>query len=191
MTGFIGGFKPAERNESVDNALSTYLNTLLFGLTAAKEWLMTFVRGESYPTSSQVLTIGTTKRHYLAQSQHLAGLGGEILTLRERPSKLVDVAPNDIRPYPSEWKIHQGKIFTGTLSSRRLALEVWRRSSFLVFSDQDLEVKVAVKVLSMAVHDCLTDSDGLLVAHTRANEDKEIVRLHTIKGPNSSSGSCF
>jgi hypothetical protein len=252
VTGF-GSFETANQKESVDNALSIYLDTLLVGLRAAKVWLDAYKEGKSCrscPTSGQVLMIGSTKltlppetksdqaktagEEFLPQPGGIGKLGtsrqaetideatpgprwsgrlgirhrrppfsvrkrlgslakvarqafskaekiGEpmpnpLLSLRGRLGKLADVSPNDTRTYPSEWKIHQGEIFTGALNIHRLAQEVGKLHNFLVFNDQDSEVKVAVKVSSAAVHDYLTDPKDASAATSRIHEQTS--RIH-------------
>jgi hypothetical protein len=184
VTGF-GGFEPAERNESVDNALSIYLDTLLFGLLAAREWLMSFVKGEScrsLPTSGQVVMIGNKKltlpRPTPTSSHQAAPVGEDFLTLRGRPGKLADVAPNDNRPYSSEWTINQGEILTGTLNIRHLTQEFrLGEANFLAFTDQDADVKVAMKISSLSVHDYLTDPMDAFVALNHIHQ--EMVKTRT------------
>jgi hypothetical protein len=217
VTGF-GGFERAEEDESVDNALSVYLDTLLSGLIAAKNWLISIKNGKacrSRPTTGQVMMIGTEtltekltsplvtptcSKEETSGEESLAPVAdvacpassqaetAEVtistapLTLRGRLGKLADLAPNENRPY-SEWTIHQGEIFTGTLNIHGLADKVnLDDSKFLVFSKEDANVNVALKVSSKAVHNSLIDPytawNALKVLHEQVEAAKEWLRKH-------------
>ncbi len=212
MTGF-GGFERAEEDESVDNALSVYLDTLLSGLIAAKNWLISIKNGKacrSRPTTGQVVMIGTetltekltsplvtptSSKEETRGEESLAPVADvarpassqaetvEVtistapLTLRGRLGKLADLAPNENRPY-SEWKIHQGEIFTGTRNIHRLANKInLNDSNFLVFSNEDVDVNVALKVSSKVIHNSLIDPykawNALKVLHKQVGAKEE------------------
>jgi hypothetical protein len=140
VTGY-GGF--VEGDENNDDALSVYLETVFFGLHAAKEWLLSL--GKNKPSTS----CAASGQHLMIRTETLT------LDLRGRLGKLGDVAPNEADN--KEWIIHQGEIFSGTLHIDELFEKInVNVTDFLVFSGQGRAVKVAVKVFSLAVHGCLT-----------------------------------
>ncbi len=185
VTGF-GGFQAAEEDEAVNNALSIYLATLLSGLLAAKEWLISLMNGKAClsrpttgqlvmigakkltsplvsPTSSQEETVGEESLVPFADVARPASSQAEtvdvtILTsLLTLRGRLGKLAPDKNCPY-SEWKIDQGEIFTGTLNVRRLADEVdLDDSKFMVVNNEDTVMNVALKVSSKVIHNSLVD----------------------------------
>jgi hypothetical protein len=154
VTGY-GGFKASEADESVDDALSVYLETILFGLRAAVGWMVSKKYNKpcgAVPTSGQAVMIGSKDLTSATGDENLP----PILTLRGRLGKIIGKA-SDQGSLPFEWTISQGEIFTGKLNICHLTEEVkLNKGVFLAFNKEDTDVEVAVKVSSSSVHGYLT-----------------------------------
>jgi hypothetical protein len=141
----VTGCGDLEENDdfaSIKGAISVYLDTLLFGLRAAKAMLTAINQDAAigpYPTSGKHLMFGDVEL--------------EDMKLRGKPhigTRLL--RNNDTDDERSHWRASQGEIFTGRLNFHRLdELLVWK-DDIVIFNKDDEEVSVVVKVSALSVH---------------------------------------
>ncbi len=141
FTFVVTGFGRMNNNNSDDDdaimdAVSVYLETILFGLGAAKRFADSPKPVQFLPASGKTVKIGTKE-----------------LNLTLRSSATNERSSNNLPHDGNQWAICQGDIFTGKLNIHDIVqADLVERDVLFVFNKEDNEVDVVVKVVSRAVH---------------------------------------
>ncbi len=141
---------------SVKNTISVYLETLLFGLLAAKKMLDAIkdnARVGPFRSSGKIVKFADVAL---------------TVELRGRPKIGEQVYKEDLKDKDDQWTISQGEIYAGKLNFHQLKQDLEAQTVFatptVVFKEDDKEVSVVVKVSSLSVHKYLNHPDKAWLA---------------------------
>jgi hypothetical protein len=147
----------SDDDDAIADAVSVYLETILFGLGAAKRFADSPKPVQFVPASGKMVKIGTKELNLTLRSSATMGRSSQNL-------------PND----GNQWSICQGEIFTGRLNIHDIVqADLVERGVLFVFNKEDQEVDVVVKVVSLAVHGYFTQRDSPLRGIERIYENNE------------------
>ncbi len=143
VTGF-GIMQDDVKDNSVKEALSVYLATMLFGLKAAKAWVDLKKKTGTFPHPLPV----SGKKVMIREMR--------LNELKLRGSATIGKFPNADEGH--DWNVSQGEIFTGSLNMYDIyeKFKSTNMDDLLFFNKADKKVDVVVKVSSQAVHNYLT-----------------------------------
>jgi hypothetical protein len=173
VTGFgkVQDNNHKDDDDTVNDALSVYLTTLLFGIKAAKKWLDFKRKKNKWPHPNSV------------SGKHVVIGKATLLELTLRASATIGKFPNSNHHTKEgdhrhqHWYTTQSEIFTGRLNvcdlNRKLSDD--DKSKWIVFTTENKKIDVVVKVFSQAVHKFLTDPNQFILALTDFTKDPLLV----------------
>jgi hypothetical protein len=186
-----GSLEDNEDHRSVKKVISVYLETLLFGIRAAKKMLDAIKSEDGIKSKDEIQSKDDIESQDDINSEDdfkLYPISGkklkfgevvlEGMKLRGKPQigmRLLKRGRDD-----GHWSTSQGEIFTGTLNFHQLVKKLSRKTatpSILLFKEDDENVRVVVKVASTAVHKYLNHPSeawrAMKIISERANSKYE------------------
>jgi hypothetical protein len=149
VTGYVRSAEQEDSNCAILEALTLYLETMLFGIEAGKGWMVAPQPVDPKPTSGQRVMFGPANHLQPLKWRGSATLG-KLLTADQ------EAHPEDDNKH---WKISQGEIFTGELNMHHIKAKMLHSMDCVFFNTVNKNVPVVVKVFSLAVHRYLIHPD--------------------------------